>query len=165
MLKDFTCFLLITLLIGMLSGCDQQQNYTETAVPPQQQVEIPLWLDGDVAMSPQQWLVKRSRAEVTDEAETIAETGEILVAASAKYDESHRMIANRVAQLEDMLHEQHQSETALQLLHWFVDLPVLITPHAFSALCQYYSTLRARGNQPDEIAAYWSTGESSELSH
>ncbi|THK43425.1 hypothetical protein E8Q33_00970 [Methylophaga sp. SB9B] len=113
--------------------------------------KIPLWLDGQVEMSPQEWLVKRSHAEVTDEKAEIERTAELLVIAADRFDESHRMIANRAAQLEDMLLEHRINETAVDRLEWFTKLPTLQTPHSFSALCQYYYNLRTQGKTEDEI--------------
>uniref|UniRef100_I1XI28 Uncharacterized protein n=2 Tax=Methylophaga nitratireducenticrescens TaxID=754476 RepID=I1XI28_METNJ len=113
--------------------------------------EIPLWLDGQVEMSPQEWLVKRSRAEINDETAEIERTAELLITAANRFDESHRMIANRAAQLEDMLFEHNIKETAVNRLEWFTKLPTLQTPHSFSALCQYYYNLRTQGKTEDEI--------------
>ncbi|MDF1589536.1 MAG: hypothetical protein P1P93_10370 [Gammaproteobacteria bacterium] len=106
-------------------------------------------------MSPQKWLVKRSRAEVIDEDAEIARTAELLIIAADRFDESHRMIANRVAQLEDMLLEHRISETAVDRLEWFSKLPSLQAPHSFSALCQYYYNLRTQGKSEDEIIDIW----------
>ncbi|AUZ86006.1 hypothetical protein CDW43_05880 [Methylophaga nitratireducenticrescens] len=113
--------------------------------------ESPLWLDGQVKMSPQEWLVKRSRAEINDETAEIERTAELLITAANRFDESHRMIANRAAQLEDMLFEHNIKETAVNRLEWFTKLPTLQTPHSFSALCQYYYNLRTQGKTEDEI--------------
>lgn len=138
-------------VIFLLSACDQQDAPQMEAVPVVEQSKIPLWLDGQVEMSPQEWLVKRSRAEVTDEKAEIDRTAELLVIAADRFDESHRMIANRAAQLEDMLFEHRINETAVDRLEWFTKLPTLQTPHSFSALCQYYYNLRTQGKTEDEI--------------
>lgn len=140
------------LLMLSLSSCDQNDDIPPMdAVPIVDEGEIPLWLDGQVEMSPQEWLVKRSRAEVTDEEAEIERTAELLITAADRFDESHRMIANRAAQLEDMLLEHRLNETAVDLLEWFTQLPTLQTPHSFSALCQYYYNLRTKGKTEDEI--------------
>lgn len=138
-------------LIFLLSACDQNDAAQMTDVPVNDESEIPLWLDGQVEMSPQEWLVKRSKAEVTDEEAEIERAAELLVEAAERFDESYRMIANRAAQLEDMLLEHRINETAVDLLEWFTQLPTLQTPHSFSALCQYYYNLRVDGKTEDEI--------------
>lgn len=138
-------------LIFVLSACEQEDAPQMSDVLIADESEIPLWLDGQVEMTPQEWLVKRSKAEVTDEKAEIERAGELLVTAAERFDESHRMIANRAAQLEDMLRENRINETAVNLLEWFTNLPALQTPHSFSALCQYYFNLRTKGKTEDEI--------------
>lgn len=135
----------------LLAGCDQENAPQMDAVAVVDESKIPLWLDGQVEMSPQEWLVKRSRAEITDEKAEIERTAELLVIAADRFDESHRMIANRAAQLEDMLLEHRIHETAVDRLEWFTKLPTLQTPHSFSALCQYYYNLRTQGKTEDDI--------------
>lgn len=139
-------------LVLSLTGCEQNEDIPPmSAAPVADENQIPLWLDGQVDMSPQEWLVKRSRAEVADEAAEIARTAELLIEAAERFDESHRMIANRAAQLEDMLQEHGIQETAVDRMEWFTQLPTLQTPHSFSALCQYYYNLRTQGKTEDEI--------------
>lgn len=138
-------------LIFLLSACDQADTPEMTDVSVSDESEIPVWLDGQVEMSPQEWLVKRSKAVVSDEAAEIERAAELLVDAAERFDESYRMIANRAAQLEDMLQEHRINETAVDLLEWFTQLPALQTPHSFSALCQYYYNLRVDGKTEDEI--------------
>ncbi|WP_292361583.1 MULTISPECIES: hypothetical protein [unclassified Methylophaga] len=145
-------FILSLLLMLSLGGCEGSDAVPEMETAPiVDEDKIPLWLDGQVEMSPQEWLVKRSRAEVTDERAEIERTAELLVIAADRFDESHRMIANRAAQLEDMLLEHRINETAVDRLEWFTKLPTLQTPHSFSALCQYYYNLRTQGKTEDEI--------------
>lgn len=138
-------------LVFLLSACDQPDTPEMIDVPISDEAEIPVWLDGQADMSPQEWLVKRSKAEVSDEEAEIARAAELLVEAAERFDESYRMIANRAAQLEDMLLEHRINETAVDLLEWFTQLPALQTPHSFSALCQYYYNLRVDGKTEDEI--------------
>lgn len=134
------------LLMVLLSACDQQDDVQNVDVPlNHSENELPLWLDGEVDMTPQEWLVKRSIATVDNEHAEVQRAAELLVAASERYGESHRMIANRSAQLEDMLQEQRFNETAVNLLDWFVELPVTQSPHSYSAICQYYFNLRTKG--------------------
>lgn len=142
---------LLTLFL-LLGGCDQNDDVPQmTAVPVMSADDIPLWLDGGVEMPPQQWLIKRSRAEVIDEQAEIDRAAELIMMAADRFGESPRMIANRAAQLEDMLLENRINETAVNLLEWFTNLPTTQSPHSFSALCQYYYNLRTQGKSEDEI--------------
>lgn len=151
--KVLPSLFLSLLLMFPLTACDQNNDDIPQmeAAPIIDENEIPLWLDGQVEMSPQEWLVKRSRAEINDETAEIERTAELLITAADRFDESHRMIANRAAQLEDMLFEHNIKETAVNRLEWFTKLPTLQTPHSFSALCQYYYNLRTQGKTEDEI--------------
>ncbi|WP_244913055.1 hypothetical protein [Methylophaga nitratireducenticrescens] len=151
--KVLTSLFLCLLLMFSLIACDQNNDDIPQmeAAPIIDENESPLWLDGQVKMSPQEWLVKRSRAEINDETAEIERTAELLITAANRFDESHRMIANRAAQLEDMLFEHNIKETAVNRLEWFTKLPTLQTPHSFSALCQYYYNLRTQGKTEDEI--------------
>lgn len=136
----------------LLGGCDQNDNAPQmTPVPVMEADDIPLWLDGATEMPPSQWLVMRSRAEVADESAAIERTAELIMTAADRFGESPRMIANRAAQLEDMLLENHINETAVNLLEWFTNLPATQSPHSFSSLCQYYYNLRTQGKSEDEI--------------
>lgn len=132
----------------ILSACEQNNDVSPIELAP---VALPLWLDKHVNMPPQQWLIKRSIATVTDEEAQVEQARELLIIAANKFNESPRMIANRIAQLEDMLLENSIHETAVNLLEWFTKLPDLQTPHNFSALCQYYYNLRILGKTEDEI--------------
>lgn len=143
-------FIFLTSIFA-LTACEQNDVPQMNTVPVVDESTIPLWLDGRVEMSPQEWLVKRSSAEVTDEKAEVKRAADLLITAADKFDESHRMIANRAAQLEDMLLEHRINETAVNLLEWFTKLPALQSPHSFSALCQYYYNLRIQGKTEDEI--------------
>ncbi|AFJ01825.1 hypothetical protein Q7C_654 [Methylophaga frappieri] len=144
--QRFLVSLLGIILLINLTGCDaQEESETVDALLQQEEKPLPLWLDGEVDMTPQVWLVERSIAEVSDKEAEVQRTAELLLVAADRFGESHRMIANRSAQLEDMLQEQHYNETAVDLLAWFVDLPSTKSPHSYSALCQYYYNLRTKG--------------------
>lgn len=142
---------LLSLLL-LLGGCDQHDDAPHMSTVPAVDTDvIPLWLNGETTMSPQQWLVKRSRAEIVDEPAETGRAAELIMTASKRFGESPRMIANRAAQLEDMLQESRINETAVNLLEWFSKLPATQSPHSFSALCHYYYNLRTQGKSKDEI--------------
>jgi len=151
--KVLASLFLSLMLMLSLNACEQNNDDIPQmeAAPVINEEDIPLWLDGQVEMSPQEWLVKRSRAEVENEKAEIDRAAELLITAADRFDESHRMIANRSAQLEDMLLEHRINETAVNLLAWITKLPTLQTPHSFSAICQYYYNLRTQGKTEDEI--------------
>lgn len=139
----------------MLSACDNGEPVSlgEQNVMPEK--ELPVWLDGTVNMTPQEWLIMRSQPGSQDTtAVPINEqnaVGLLIDQASARFDESHRMVANRAAQLQDMLAEHDIHEDAISLMQWFVDLPATQHPHSFSAMCQYYYNMRSQGYSQQEV--------------
>ncbi|HIC46221.1 MAG TPA: hypothetical protein EYM37_13505 [Methylophaga aminisulfidivorans] len=144
-------FILYLLFISLLSACgDNEEEYDLTAsdstVPsPIEKDDIPQWLEPYDSLAPEDWLILRSaaalRGEVTDREHRL----EILQHASHHFRESPRMIANRAVQLEDMLLEIGIEESAVSLIDMFTHLPTEGTPHNFSAYCQYYFNIRAKG--------------------
>lgn len=149
-----TLFLIFECLASffILSACDDNSHAARMNAPPASvEAKLPLWLDKRVNMPPQQWLVESSTAKVLDQEAEVEHVEELLILVADRFDESPRMIANRVAQLEDMLLENRINETAVNLLTWFTNLPNARTPHNFSALCQYYFNLRVKGKTKDEI--------------
>lgn len=149
-------------LIALLIGCNAEEAPSSVTLQLDEETPLSEWLDGQVALTPQEWLILRSRAPVDEinHDDEVHRTALLLLQVSRRYNESHRMVANRAAQLEDMLFEQGYPQTAVDLLEWFVNLPPLTTPHSFSALCQYYVTLRAQGKTPEQIETYWTTTRS-----
>lgn len=145
-------FLLLCCIVISISACEQQTEDHAVADPVLETAgQLPHWLDGQVDMTPQHWLVERSVAEIDDKDAEIARAAGLLVTAADRFEESHRMIANRSAQLEDMLQEQNINETAVNLLAWFVALPTTQSPYSYSALCHYFFNLRTQGLEKSAI--------------
>lgn len=107
--------------------------------------EIPQWLEAHHDIAPEDWLIIRSQAALGGNVTSQDHRQTVLQHASQHFRESPRMIANRAVQLEDMLMEIGIEESAVSLIDNFTHLPTEGTPHNFSAYCQYYFNLRAKG--------------------
>jgi hypothetical protein len=111
------------------------------------------WMPVDSRLTPAQWLAGRDAAEPRPHDDPIVrKLARDLVAANRLYRESERMIANRAAQLEDMLREIGVTETASNILEDLARLPGEAgQTEGFGAISQHYYNLRA--NRMDREAA------------
>lgn len=147
-LKYWSFLLLIALLTMAISACseDDFDLSSDTSVDnPLARDEIPQWLEAHHDIAPEDWLIIRSQAALGGEVTSQEHRQSVLEHASQHFRESPRMIANRAVQLEDMLMEIGIEESAVSLIDSFTHLPTEGTPHNFSAYCQYYFNLRAKG--------------------
>jgi len=101
---------------------------------------------------PEEWLVRRKAntgAAVDPRAVEAART--LLERASTRFSDQPRMIANRAAQLEEMLAEKGHSEDATTLIEGLLRAAGGSKPTGgFASLCQYYFNLRAQGLDRDQ---------------
>jgi len=123
---------------------------------------IPYWLDGKVEMSPQEWLVKRSRCRSIENEKRKkkklkkkkkkawidrARSKNCLITAADRFDESQPDdCPNRSAQLEDISCSNIaiNENKAVNSLGLDTKLPTLQKPHSFSALS---ATIQSVGTQ------------------
>lgn len=134
------------LIIACSDEYDLSSSDTAMEAPQQKQEKVPQWLESHHDISPAEWLIVRSPAALRGEVTSRQHRVEILRDAADHFGESPRMIANRSAQLEDMLLEINIEESAISLINRFTQLPTDDTPYNFSAYCQYYFNLRAQGH-------------------
>jgi hypothetical protein len=136
-----------SLMLLCLSACEDDFSLSSdnTVNNPIQKNEVPQWLEAYHEIDPADWLIIRSRAALNGAVTATSHRKELLLAASQHFRESPRMIANRAVQLEDMLLEIGIEESAVSLIDFFTHLPTMGTPHSFSAYCQYYFNIRAKG--------------------
>lgn len=114
------------------------------------------WLDVKNPLTPAQWLASRGedRARSVDDSKVL-EIGGDLEAAHRVYRESERMIANRAAQISDMLKAAGVDESADDIL---ADLAAVAgevdQTEGFGAVAQMYHNLRISGvSRADALAA------------
>ncbi|MGE0024247.1 MAG: hypothetical protein AB7S70_11525 [Hyphomicrobium sp.] len=152
------CTLLVVLGTA-LSGCGDEAPTRENGERPGSQHDAPhgaRWLEVSSPISPAQWLASRGaeRLKPLHDPE-VARIAGVLAAAHSRYRESERMIANRSAQLSEMLHARGIDESAADILD---DLSVIggeiDQTEGFGAVSQHYFNLRAGGmSRTDSLAA------------
>lgn len=138
-------FLVMTLLMSACSEEGFDLSSDSSVNNPSNNEEIPQWLEAHHEIDPADWLIIRSQAALAGEVTGHDHRQNLLKQASEHFRESPRMIANRAVQLEDMLLEIGIEESAVSLIDHFTHLPTVGTPHNFSAYCQYYFNIRAKG--------------------
>ncbi|MEC9314451.1 MAG: hypothetical protein VYB22_06160 [Pseudomonadota bacterium] len=138
-------FLVMTLQISACSEEDFDLSSDSSVNNPSNNEEIPQWLEAHHEIDPADWMIIRSQAALAGEVTSHDHRQNLLKRASEHFRESPRMIANRAVQLEDMLLEIGIEESAVSLIDHFTHLPTVGTPHNFSAYCQYYFNIRAKG--------------------
>ncbi|MED5509955.1 MAG: hypothetical protein VX841_06630 [Pseudomonadota bacterium] len=140
--------LLLLIMTLLMSACSEEgfdlSSDSSTRTPSNNE-EIPQWLEAHHEIDPADWLIIRSQAALAGEVTSHDHRQNLLKRASEHFRESPRMIANRAVQLEDMLLEIGIEESAVSLIDHFTHLPTVGTPHNFSAYCQYYFNIRAKG--------------------
>lgn len=138
-------YLLLFLTLVACSEDDFDLSSDSSVNNPPSNEEVPRWLEAHHQINPADWLIIRSQAALEGEVTSQPHRVNLLNKASQHFRESPRMIANRAVQLEDMLREIGIEESAVSLIDSFTHLPTQGTPHNFSAYCQYYFNIRAKG--------------------
>jgi hypothetical protein len=114
-------------------------------VTPPASAQARRWMPVDSRLTPAQWLASRDASEPRPHDDpAVRQLSTDLAAANRLYRESERMIANRAAQLEDMLREIGVAESAANILEDLARLPGETgQTEGFGAISQHYYNLRA----------------------
>ncbi len=116
------------------------------------------WLAVSDKTPPERWLIahRLAGAPASDNDEVLIR--ELLAAASRRFQENPRMIANRAVQLQTMLTDAGIAEDAIDLIRRFLTLPERTELRGFSANCQHYFNLRQQGRDAAAALAALSSG-------
>ncbi len=133
-----------------LSSCGEETPRDASPPPPGAEAIAPhatKWLDLKNPLTPAQWLASRGEARARDASDAkVLEVGANLATAHRLYRESERMIANRAAQLSEMLKASGVEEEADDVL---ADLAAVSgeigQTEGFGAVAQMYHNLRSSG--------------------
>jgi hypothetical protein len=136
------------LLIAALDGCGNEQ-------PPQRHAEQRTgmakvgetqWLSEQDDIKPELWLIEHeTKLGGNPPASDAGEVRRALSAASEKFHDTPRMIANRAVQLEDMLKGAGGDETAVVLINRLTGIIAANRIESFGAAGQQYYNLRKAG--------------------
>lgn len=131
-----------------LTGCGDEasrQHESGQATPGDAAPHKAKWLELSSPLSPAQWLASRGEAApkpISDP--NVQHVSELLTTAHTRYGESERMIANRSAQLSDMLGPLGIDEGATDILEDLTSIGgAMGRTEGFGAISQYYFNLRA----------------------
>lgn len=102
------------------------------------------WLEVSNPLSPAQWLTSRGEEDPRPISDPeVQRVAELLATAHTRYRESERMIANRSAQLSEMLEPHGIKERATDILHDLTSIGGKMgQTEGFGAVSQYYFNLR-----------------------
>lgn len=117
------------------------------------------WLEVSSPITPAQWLASRgeARARPANDPEVLRVAG-VLKLAHSRYRESERMIANRSAQLSDMLAKIGVRERATDVLDDLTRIGgELGQTEGFGAISQHYFNLRAAATSRTDALAILKT--------
>ncbi|MEQ1671618.1 MAG: hypothetical protein ABL893_12220 [Hyphomicrobium sp.] len=122
-------------------------SYVQTKSPSETFKRDVEWLELKQDTAPDAWLI--ARAQASGEITSLQDSEELrraLEIATRRLGESKRMIANRAAQLERMLEQEGQKDSAIALI---IDLTAAIgetgQTEGFGAVTQHYFTMRKSG--------------------
>lgn len=160
--------LLLVALLSAAVACDAQSDGNSTAgeakaeegmapaeTLPAMSMANRSWLNANDRTPPEQWLASRAaHADLPLSAPSVAAFHALLLRADRAYDETPRMIANRVVQLQEMLAGRGMTETADTLIEGFLSLGTDGGRRRFGEDCQHYFYLRsANRDHRDALAA------------
>ncbi|MET0314871.1 MAG: hypothetical protein ABW275_10805, partial [Hansschlegelia sp.] len=103
-------------------------------------------------IAPADWLASREAAveAAAPDSGTVKEIDAILSDADERYYEGPRMIANRAVQIEQMLRENGQRESARSIIAALSSIAPPGEHAGFGETCQHYVTARIQGSSRDE---------------
>jgi hypothetical protein len=145
--KLFYLSALSLFLVAGLNGCGEEQ-------PPQHRAEQrsglakvgeAKWLSEQDDVKPEDWLIEHETKIGSGTAADTVDVRRSLIAASEKFHDSPRMIANRAVQLEDMLKSEGGDETAIVLISKLTGIIGSNRIESFGAAGQQYYNLRKSG--------------------
>ncbi|CBS89136.1 hypothetical protein [Azospirillum lipoferum] len=154
--------LLLVVLLAAAVACDSQSDGNSSA----EQGTAPLeplpavsmanknWLEAGDRTPPEQWLASRAaHADLPLSAPSVAAFHTLLAQADHAYVETPRMIANRVAQLQEMLAGRGMTESADTLIEGFLSLGSDGGSRRFGEDCQHYFNLRSTNHDHRDVLA------------
>lgn len=143
--------LLALLYIASSTGCEErtEQREARQSIVVEEKSEAPQtsWIRRNDDIDPAVWLAsKEAGRQLGTKDPAVLRLRKAFEGAEAKYLESDRMIANRTAQLEDMLAKDGKPEAAADIVEGLSTvIGVGRGKETYGELCQFYFTLRHNG--------------------
>jgi hypothetical protein len=132
----------------------------DTSPPPRREAEVkrsdeqPKWLSPIDRHDPAAWLAEHETKGASDDQAAVERMRDALAEAGPRFLESDRMLANRTAQIGDMLAEAGMKEDLAELLAGLSRVAdVATSKQTFGELCQHYYNLRRQGREREAALA------------
>ncbi|WP_036292819.1 hypothetical protein [Methylosinus sp. PW1] len=139
-------------LAALLCACEETAQQRE-AVEVKRKDELPKWLTPIDRVDPAYWLAARKSGGAAVEGR-VARLQAALDIGGAHFLEAPRMLANRAAQLGDMLSEIGAAEDEAQSIESLARVAAATgSKQTFGDLCQHYFNLRKQGATRDAALA------------
>ncbi|HEY8139340.1 MAG TPA: hypothetical protein VIF61_15970 [Methylocystis sp.] len=139
-------------LLCVACGKEERASEANDVIETQDEKSSEIWLRANEHVDPAFWLASREAGRELAESDPAVDTiREAMVAARAHFLESHRMLANRTAQIGKMLAEDGRAEDYAGILHELADVAKAAgQTQTYGELCQHYYNLRHKGATREE---------------
>jgi hypothetical protein len=138
---------------ALFASCGEERRSAEQddVIEPDRRTSD-VWLRANDHTEPALWLARREAGSVVGEREPAVERlRAALRSARAHFLESDRMLANRTAQIGEMLAADGHAEDFAQLINALVEVAASAgQKQTYGELCQHYYNLRHSGVERDE---------------
>lgn len=145
-------FALAACLLYAACGKEERANESNDVIGTQEEKSGEIWLRANEHVDPALWLPSREAGRdlaATDPA--VDKMRDAILAARAHFLESHRMLANRTAQIGKMLAEDGRAEDYAGILYALAEVAKAAgQTQTYGELCQHYYNLRHKGATREE---------------
>lgn len=143
---------LVACLLCAACGKEERANDANDVIETQDEKSSQIWLRANENVDPALWLATREAGRelaATDPA--VENMRAAILTARAHFLESHRMLANRTAQIGKMLAEDGRAEDYAGILYELADVAKAAgQTQTYGELCQHYYNLRHKGAAREE---------------
>jgi len=139
-------------LLRAACGKEECASEANDVIETQEEKSGQIWLRANEHVDPALWLARREsgRALATNDP-AVEKMREAIVTARTHFLESHRMLANRTAQIGKMLAEEGRAEDYAGILNELAEVAkVAGQRQAYGEICQHYFNLRHKGSTREE---------------
>ncbi|PWB95553.1 hypothetical protein [Methylosinus sporium] len=141
-------------LAALLCACNDANPQQPPAVEVTRKDELPKWLTPIDRVDPAYWLAARKSGGAPVDEGREARLRAALEVGAAHFLESPRMLANRTAQLADMMAEIGAAEDEAESIESLARVAAATgSKQTFGDLCQHYFNLRKQGATRDSALA------------